>query len=152
MTKHYYNRELSWIRFNRRVLEESVNPDNPLLEQGKFLAICESNLDEFFMVRVGSLIDMAMLAPDERDNKSGMTPTEQGSAICAAASLVAGYACDDENLVKTALFGMNWTDRRAKRKGDPLPEPKKWWEGTPNERPGGVELHFSEKSIDVDGM
>ena len=85
-------------------------------------------------------------------NKAHLRGATNWSAICTAAILAAGYACDDENLVKTALFGMNWTDRRAKRRGDPLPEPKKWWEGTPNERPGGVELHFSEKSIDVDGM
>ena len=85
-------------------------------------------------------------------NKAHLRGATNWSAICTAAILAAGYACDDENLVKTALFGMNWTDRRAKRKGDPLPEPKKWWEGTPNERPGGVELHFSGKSIDVDGM
>ena len=55
MKKKYFNRELSWIRFNGRCLEEAANPDNPLLERGKFISICESNLDEFFMVRVGSM-------------------------------------------------------------------------------------------------
>ena len=83
MTKHYYNRELSWIRFNRRVLEESVNPDNPLLEQGKFLAICESNLDEFFMVRVGSL-ERDLTSGSRECDIAGMTPNEQLARIHVA--------------------------------------------------------------------
>ncbi len=80
MKKHYFNRELSWIRFNRRVLEEAVNPDNPLLEQGKFLSICESNLDEFFMVRVGSLERDLTAGSKDRDI-AGMTPNEQLTRI-----------------------------------------------------------------------
>ncbi len=83
MKKQYYNRELSWIRFNRRVLEEAVNPDNPLLEQGKFLSICESNLDEFFMVRVGSLERDLTAGSKERDI-AGMTPNEQLTRIHVA--------------------------------------------------------------------
>ncbi len=83
MKKQYFNRELSWIRFNRRVLEESVNPDNPLLEQGKFLSICESNLDEFFMVRVGSLERNLTAGSKERDI-AGMTPNEQLTRIHVA--------------------------------------------------------------------
>ncbi len=80
MNKHYYNRELSWIRFNGRVLEEAVNPDNPLLEQGKFLSICESNLDEFFMVRVGSL-ERSLTAGSKEKDIAGLTPNEQLTRI-----------------------------------------------------------------------
>lgn len=85
-------------------------------------------------------------------NHSQLRGATNWSAIACAAILTAGYACEDEELVRIALYGTNWTDRRPKRKGDPLPVPNKWWEGTPNARPSGVELHFSEKSIDVDGM
>lgn len=75
------NRELSWLRFNRRVLEESADEGVPLLERLKFIAIFSSNLDEFFMVRVGSLVDLAAVSPQEVDNKSGMTPHQQLKAI-----------------------------------------------------------------------
>ena len=78
------NRELSWLKFNERVLAQATNPDVPLMERLRFVSIFTSNLDEFFMVRVGSLIDMDMLAPEEADNKSGLKPREQVSAICAA--------------------------------------------------------------------
>ena len=71
------NRELSWLRFDRRVLEEAGDKTVPLLERLKFTAIFSSNLDEFFMVRVGSLCDIAKLSPDETDNKSGLTAAEQ---------------------------------------------------------------------------
>ena len=78
------NRELSWLKFNERVLAQATDPTVPLMERLRFVSIFTSNLDEFFMVRVGSLIDMDMLTPEEADNKSGMTPREQVSAICAA--------------------------------------------------------------------
>ncbi|HHW95559.1 MAG TPA: polyphosphate kinase 1 [Mogibacterium sp.] len=71
------NRELSWLRFNQRVLEEAGDEETPLLERIKFVAIFSSNLDEFFMVRVGSLFDLSLVSPKEIDNKSGMSPEEQ---------------------------------------------------------------------------
>lgn len=71
------NRELSWLRFNRRVMEEAGDPSVPLLERLKYLAIFTSNLDEFFMVRVGSRFDLAAVSPDSVDSKSGLTPREE---------------------------------------------------------------------------
>ena len=78
------NRELSWLEFNARVLAEAEDETVPLLERFKFLAIFTSNLDEFFMIRVGSLTDMAALEPNRRDTKSGLTAGEQLSRIYAA--------------------------------------------------------------------
>lgn len=78
------NRELSWLRFNQRVLEEAKDESVPLLERMKFVAIFTSNLDEFFMIRVGSLYDMASVNNKSVDSKCGMTPQEQLDAIYAA--------------------------------------------------------------------
>jgi polyphosphate kinase len=77
------NRELSWLKFNERVLEEAENPENPLCERLTFASIYQSNLDEFYMVRVGSLVDQMLLAKDIRENKTNMTPKEQLDAILA---------------------------------------------------------------------
>ena len=71
------NRELSWLKFNERVLEEAYADEVPLYERLKFIAIFTSNLDEFFMVRVGSLYDMSLDGDDQIDNKTGLSPSQQ---------------------------------------------------------------------------
>ncbi len=75
--RYTQNRELSWLRFNRRVLEEAADPSVPVLERLKFVSIFSSNLDEFFMVRVGSLFDLARMTPNDTDSKTGWTPAQQ---------------------------------------------------------------------------
>lgn len=79
--RYTQNRELSWLSFNKRVLEIGADRATPLFERLKFVAIFQSNLSEFFMIRVGGLHDVAQLKKDVRDNKSGMTAKEQLDAI-----------------------------------------------------------------------
>ncbi|MGZ4161448.1 MAG: RNA degradosome polyphosphate kinase, partial [Neobacillus sp.] len=88
---YYNNRELSWLAFNKRVLEEAIDERNPLLERFKFLAIFSSNLDEFFMVRVAGLKDQIKGGFNKPENKAGLTPKEQ---ICEISKIT-------QDLVKT---------------------------------------------------
>jgi polyphosphate kinase len=91
--KNYLNRELSWLEFNARVLEEALDRSNPLLERLKFLAIVSSNFDEFFMVRVASL-KAQLRAGDSTPDASGRSPAEQLSAIAERTREIVGRQYD----------------------------------------------------------
>lgn len=92
-SEKYFNREASWLQFNRRVLEEAKNPDNPLLERLKFLAIFESNLDEFYMVRVSGLIEQYESGVVEQ-SADGLSPNEQLELISSEARPLRQAAVD----------------------------------------------------------
>lgn len=96
----FENRELSWLRFNERVLEEAEDERVPLCERLMFLSIFQSNLDEFFMVRIGSLHDQALLDSETRDTKTKMTPGEQ---IDAAVERVRFLCVRRENVYRTLI-------------------------------------------------
>ncbi len=102
--KYYINRELSWLQFNERVLSEAEDVDNPLFERLKFLSISASNLDEFFMVRVASLIDM-INADYKKLDIAGMTATEQLTEVLAAVHdfVDAQYRIYNEQLLPALL-------------------------------------------------
>src|SRR5947209_8585314 len=91
----YFNRELSWLQFNRRVLEEAQDPGVPLFERIKFLAIASSNLDEFFMVRVGGLQQKVQANIPHGSGADKMPPRTQLEKIGAAVreQVVAQYKC-----------------------------------------------------------
>lgn len=96
----YFNRELSWLAFNRRVLEQAQNPDHPLLERIRFLAIVSSNLDEFFEIRVAGLIQQVDSGVTDR-SIDGLSPAEQLRHIHSVVASLIGdqYACWREDLV-----------------------------------------------------
>ena len=77
------NRELSWLTFNERVLDQGADETVPLLERLNFISIFWSNLQEFFMVRVGSLTDLSLLKKQVLDSKTGMTPAELSRQVRA---------------------------------------------------------------------
>ncbi len=100
--KRYFNRELSWLAFNRRVLEEACNPAYPLLERLRFLSISASNLDEFFMVRVAGLKAHQMLGVEER-SADGMTPGQQLAAITLEADALATRQHEVWEIIRDSL-------------------------------------------------
>lgn len=101
MAKRYINRELSWLEFNDRVLEEAYDPENPLFERLKFASIVSSNLDEFFMIRVASIYDQILAGFNEPDI-AGMTPGEQIKLISERVHTMtrALYSCYNRSLTK----------------------------------------------------
>lgn len=106
------NRELSWLTFNERILEEAQDTSVPLFERLKFLAIFTSNLDEFFMIRVGSLTDLSLMENGNIDNKTGMTPEEQLEKIYKRADSLykirdAVYDTVENNLRELSVCNLN---------------------------------------------
>nr|WP_284701584.1 RNA degradosome polyphosphate kinase [Cytobacillus spongiae] len=104
LPSYYNNRELSWLAFNERVLEEALDKRNPLLERLKFLAIFSSNLDEFFMVRVAGLKDQVKAGFNKPENKAGMTPKRQIAEISKKAHELVDIQCDTlKNVILPSL-------------------------------------------------
>ena len=97
------NRELSWLEFNKRVLDQAIDPNVALLERLKFIAIWRSNLQEFFMVRVGSLLDLELARGTILDSKTGMTPSEQLEHVYARVRELTPEASEDFRSVRHSL-------------------------------------------------
>ncbi len=115
------NRELSWLKFNKRVLEEAKDSTVPLLERMKFVAIFSSNLDEFFMIRVGSLFDMAHTDASRRDSRSGLTAKEQLDKIFEAVAPLykerdKAYAEIKKQLGPYGICGLNFKELEQNEK------------------------------------
>ena len=106
------NRDLSWLKFNERVLNEANDPSVPMMERLKFVSIFTSNLDEFFMIRVGSLMDLSMFQKTLIDNKSGMTPADQLKAIYRAVKPL--YASRDRAFQSVESFLAQYEIERLK--------------------------------------
>ncbi|MFF5993124.1 RNA degradosome polyphosphate kinase [Lysinibacillus sp. KU-BSD001] len=120
--QYYNNRELSWLAFNERVLEEAEDEENPLLERLKFLAIFSSNLDEFFMVRVAGLQDQVRADFHKPENKSGLTPKEQLAKIAERTQALVRRQTEvyryliDECLPKENVFIKDFKDLQVEQK------------------------------------
>lgn len=113
MSKGFYdNRELSWLKFNERVLEEARDESTPLFERLRFVQIFCSNLDEFFMIRVGSLHDKLIFDPKDRDNKTNLTAKEQLAEISKSVSALIPVKDDVYSEIMRGLsaFGVEHID------------------------------------------
>ena len=116
--RYTQNRELSWLKFNERVLEEAGDPNVPLLERLKFVSIFTSNLDEFFMIRVGALFDLSVMHENDIDKQSGWSPGEQLEKIYEAVRPLyerktAIYMEIKHGLEKYGVSPLNFSDLEA---------------------------------------
>jgi polyphosphate kinase len=121
--EYVINRELSWLEFNRRVLDEAVNPHNPVFEKMKFLSIVASNLDEFFMVRVASVWELYDAGYNQQD-ASGLTPRQQLTAIYLRARKMLKRMYEilhRDILPELAINGIQFLDSKAI-----MPDQDKW--------------------------